>query len=223
VASLLSCAYIGGSQHYSCYIGPVGFEALGLGSRRWGWVRDIGFKTLALGSRFSCCARASSNSRWSSSIWSIRTPVVGWSALSAPRLTLCTAEITRHDYAPLCTEEGVRCERDKGGQQGGKGEMNSRRTALVSLYLRFLSLSKNEPAHIPRSVSLSSDLCRCRQIRSVVVELVSCRGCGIRVVVVESVSLSSPCRCRVRVVRFSSLCAIPNRDVVVKLVALRPC
>jgi hypothetical protein len=169
--------------------------------------------------------------------------VVGWSALSAPRLTLCTAGITRHDYAPLCTEEGVRCQRDKSGQRGGKGEMNSRRTALVSLYLRFLSLSKNEPDHIPRSVSLSSDLCRCRQIRSVVVELVSCRGCRIpvvavespsslsnphrrcriRVVVVESVSLSSPCPFRVRVVRLSLLCAIPNRDVVVKLVALCPC
>jgi hypothetical protein len=32
------------------WIGPVGFEALGLGSRRWGWVRgiDVGFEILGL-------------------------------------------------------------------------------------------------------------------------------------------------------------------------------
>ena len=165
----------------------VGFEGLTSGSRYWVQDAGIGFKVFVLDTGVIKFALIFVDLE--------HPPVVGWSALSAPRLTLCTAGITRHDYAPVCTEEGVRCERDKGGQRGGKGEMNSRRTALVSLYLRFLSLSKNEPAHIdiPRSMSLSSDLCRCRQIRSVVVELVSCRGCGIRILI-ESVSLSSPRR-----------------------------
>ena len=103
------------------WIGPVGSGALALGSRRWGWVRgiDVGFEMLGSrrwrwvqGVRVRRGTRVSSNSRWSSSIWSIRMPVVGWSALSTPRFT-------------LCTEEGVRCVWDKGGQRGGKGEINS--------------------------------------------------------------------------------------------------
>ena len=118
--------------------------------------------------------------------WGIQTLVVGWSALSAPCFTPCTVGITRHDHLLLCTEEVVRC-----GQWGGKGEMNARRTTLTSLRISDLSpLSKNEPAHIPRSVSLLSDLCCCRQICGAVVQLSSnpwrCRP--THVIVVESAS-----------------------------------
>ena len=78
---------------------------------------------------------------------------------------------TRHDHLLLCTEEVVRCVCDKHRQWGGKDEMNARRTTLTSLHISDLSpLSKNEPAHIPRSTSLSSDLYCCRQIRGAVVK-----------------------------------------------------
>lgn len=109
----------------------LGFKTFALGSKSSCWVqhidvgsRDVGveFKVFALGAGVIEFALVFV-------VLGIQTLVVGWwSALSAPRFTPCTSGITRHDHLLLCTEEVVCCVRDKGGQRGGKSEMNARHT-----------------------------------------------------------------------------------------------
>jgi len=126
-----------------------------LGSRHWRW-----FKVFPLGTSVIECAFVPGHPKAS-----------GWPVCVVRSLFQSMHSGTRHDHLLLCTEEVVRCVWDKHRQWGGKDEMNARRTTLTSLHISDLSpLSKNEPAHIPRSTSLSSDLYCCRQIRGAVVK-----------------------------------------------------